>query len=422
LAAENFDFLFLDLNLPDGRGLSLLEEVELTRGVATIVITSDGQLNVAVEAMRLGAVDFLTKPLDVDAALLAVARASDRQRALRRAAHRQDASEREHAGLFFGRRLELVRDQVDRIVAAEAKLSGRLPPVLIEGETGVGKTTLARWLHQQGARGNREMVEINCATLPEALAESELFGHEKGAFTDARETRPGMFEAADQSTLFLDEVSSLPLSIQAKLLTALEDGAIRRVGGQRKIPVNVRVICASLRDLGQLVADGLFREDLRHRLDLLRLRVPPLRECPEDLPRLAGHLLDGLARRYGTPAASLSAKGRDRLMRYDWPGNVRELSHELERAMILEDPAALDLAQLGAVVGETPAPASRDDDWLAPGWQMPEDGFSVEQATQRFIQIALEAAGDNVSAAARRLGVPRDFVRYRLRKRNGGGE
>lgn len=423
LETENFDFLFLDINLPDGRGLDLLEELDLTRGVSTIMMTSDGQLALAVEAMRLGAVDFLTKPLDLEAVPLAVSRAVERQRAQRRASHRQEENDRDRGGLFFGLRLEQVRAQINRLITAEAKLSDRLPPVLIEGETGVGKTSVARWLHSQGSRGKLEMIEINCATLPESLAESELFGHEKGAFTDARESRPGLFEAADRSTLFLDEIASLPLSIQAKLLTALEDGAIRRVGGSRMIPVNVRVICASLQDLGQLVAEGRFREDLRQRLDLFRLKVPPLRACREDLPELARHLLQGLTQRYGLPEAMLSRRGRERLLRYDWPGNVRELSHELERALILEDPAGLELSSLGAVVGdgldESPLTGG---DWLNPAWELPESGFSIEQATQRLIRIALDASNENISAAARRLGVPRDFIRYRIRKIRGDGE
>lgn len=425
-----FDYILLDVNLTDGRGLDLLADGSITPDLNAIVMTSEGSLEVVIEAMRLGAVDFLCKPFDLEEVPLAIERVADRRRSERRDTHRQAQAERESEGLFFGERLEIVRSQVDRILVAERKLAGNLPPVLIEGETGVGKTTLARWVHRQGPRGGKEMIEINCATLPEALAESELFGHEKGAFTDARETRIGLFEAADGSTLFLDEIASLPLPIQAKLLTVLEDGAIRRVGGKRQIPVDVRIIGASLRNLRQLVEEGKFREDLMHRLDLLRLRVPPLRDCPNDLPALAQHLLGGLARRYGMDGASFSETGLRRLRHYEWPGNLRELAHEIERSLILEDPASISLQQLGASVGDADAAAGESGtttpkggsvnsgDWLNPAWALPESGFSVEQVVLDFIELALRECDGNLSAAARRLGVPRDFVRYRLKKKD----
>lgn len=412
-----FEFVLLDVNLPDGIGLELLDSA-LPKETLSIVMTSEGRLETAIEALRRGAVDFLCKPFDLASVPLALERAQQHRRARRLQAHRQQEQQRQSDGLFFGKRLEIVRQQVDRILSAEQKLKGRLPPVLIQGETGVGKTTLARWIHQQGQRGSQEMVEINCATLPEALAESELFGHEKGAFTDAREARQGLMEAASGSTLFLDEITSLALPIQAKLLTALEDGHIRRVGGQRRIPVDVRIICASLQDLRQLVAEGRFREDLMHRLDLLRLQVPPLRECPEDLPELARHLLRLVAARYGHPEARLAPVALNRITTYDWPGNLRELAHELERALILEDPTRVELSQLGAIVGESSTqPAGSATPWLNPAWELPEEGFSLEAVTQAFIELALSETEQNVSAAARRLGVPRDFIRYRLKKK-----
>lgn len=420
LQGDAFDFALLDVNLPDGRGLDLLAE-GLHGNAAVILMTSEGRLEVAIEALRLGAVDFLPKPFSLADVDLALNRVAQRRQAKRLESHRRDEAQRTGAGLFFGKRLELVHSQLERILLAEQRLEGRLPPVLIEGETGVGKTTIARWIHNQGTRCQRELVEVNCAALPESLAESELFGHERGAFTDAREARVGLFEAADGSTLFLDEIASLSLSIQAKILTVIEDGVVRRVGGKRVIPVDVRLIGASLVDLKLLVSQGRFREDLFHRLDLLRIRVPSLREAPEDLPRLAQHLLEGISRRYRLENTMLTPRAIEKLRRYEWPGNVRELSHELERALILEDPCQIELAQLGMAIGDTPqtpeaGATATTDDWLNPDWQLPESGFSVEAATRRFIELAVETCDGNVSAAARRLGVPRDFIRYRLKK------
>lgn len=421
LLGSDFELAFFDINLPDGRSTELLEDPNLMRNTSVVIMTSEGTLDVAVEAMRGGAVDFICKPFDLEEISLAVKRIADRRLQQRLSQHRKDEAERNSAGIFFGRRLEMIRQQVDRIIAAESKLSGRLPPVLIEGETGVGKTTFARWIHDNGSRSDQEMVEINCATLPETLAESELFGHEKGAFTDAKETKMGLLEAAHGSTLFLDEIASLPHSIQAMLLTVLEDGVIRRVGGKGSITVDVRIICASVMDLKTLVAAGQFREDLMHRLDLLRFRVPPLREVPEDLPGLARHILQKLSRRYGLADVVLQDIAIQRILRYDWPGNIRELSHELERAIILEDPGQLELSQLGALVGggDDDTLQAGSSDWLRPEWTLPDAGFSIEAATARFIEIALEACDQNVSAAARRLGVPRDFLRYRLKKQTG---
>jgi transcriptional regulator with PAS, ATPase and Fis domain len=267
------------------------------------------------------------------------------------------------------------------------------------------------------------MIEANCAAIPEQLAESELFGHEKGAFTDARSARIGLFEAANGGTLFLDELASLSPGLQAKLLTVLEDRRLRRVGGQREIPVDVRVIAAANQDLREAVKAGRFREDLYHRLDLFRLSITPLRERPADIVPLAEVLVARLARRHHLPHRQISPAGRRRLAAYGWPGNVRELSHEIERALVFEDSAELDFDQLigsstlaapPAAGAAPPAATPADGDWFNPHYQFPESGFSLEDAILRIIRHALGQTDNNVSAAARRLGVSRDFLRYRL--------
>jgi DNA-binding NtrC family response regulator len=294
-------------------------------------------------------------------------------------------------------------------------MTGPLPPVLIQGETGTGKTALARWLHQQGPRSKQEMVEVNCSALPESLAESELFGHERGAFTDARTARMGLLEAAGAGTLFLDELPSLSLGLQAKVLTSIEDRKIRRVGGNKPIPVDCRVIAATQRDLKQLAATGAFREDLYHRLDVYRAAIPPLRERGDDILKLADWFLRRLSQKHSLPLRPLSRLGRTRLLSHHWPGNVRELAHELERALIFEDGTELNFAQLPGGASEPNAAAeSPENTWLQVGFAFPEQGFALEEAINRFIQLAMHQARGNVSAAARLLGVPRDFVRYRL--------
>ena len=288
--------------------------------------------------------------------------------------------------------------------------------MLIEGETGSGKSAYARWLHENGPRADGPFVEINCSAIPETLAESELFGHEKGAFTDAKGARIGLFEAAHGGTLFLDETASLSLAVQAKLLTALEERRFRRVGGNKDMSSDVRVITAANRDLRDMVAEGAFREDLYHRLDLLRVKIAPLRERAEGILALAQRLLEGICSRYKVKTAQLSEAGQKRLAQHSWPGNVRELAHELERGVVMNDPGSpLDFPNLP---GGTNAPQGMDagDDWLSPGWAFPDEGFDLEDAILRLIRKAIGQANGNVSSAARILGVPRDYLRYRLAK------
>ena len=385
-------------------------------------MTAEGGISGAVEAIRLGALDYLTKPFEPEALALTLRRARSTQ-AGRRVAEQQRA---ESPGYFFGNALAGLKIQIERILAADRRMETHLAPVLIEGETGTGKTSLARRIHREGPRADGPWVEINCSAIPEHLAESELFGHEKGAFTDARSTRIGLFEAAHGGTLFLDELGSLSLPIQAKLLTVLEDHRIRRVGGSKNIAVDVRVIAATNQGLRQLVAQGSFRSDLLHRLDLFRLSIPPLRDRGVDLLPLAASLMEGIAARHRLPVRAISETGRRRLLGYGWPGNVRELAHELERALVFEEGEALNFDSLlgaGGGSSENPTTATAPglggahagvDSWWNSGFQFPEQGFDLEEAILHIIRAALEQSGGNVSAAARQLGVSRDYLRYRL--------
>ncbi len=417
LAEFGFDFALLDVNLPDGRGTTLLSDKKFPSSTGVIVMTADGGVAGAVEAMRLGALDYLVKPFDVAELPLVIARARKSKQAARLDEHRREAEAA--SALFFGRSLAALERQLDKILAADRRVEGPLAPVLIEGETGTGKTTIARWLHQQGPRGGQPLVEVNCSALVETLAESELFGHERGAFTDARTARMGLFEAASGGTLFLDELPSLSPALQAKVLKTIEDHRIRRLGGTREIPVDVRVVAATNKNLRQLVGEGRFREDLFHRLDLYRIEIPPLRARGEDILTLAELLVERLCRRHRLPRKTISAAGRRRLLSYLWPGNVRELAHELERAIVFEDRGELDFPQLASA--ELAGPAGGPDAWFNASYQFPDQGFDLEKAIRRLIDHALKQTGNNVSASARLLGVTRDYLRYRLSGENEQG-
>jgi DNA-binding NtrC family response regulator len=406
-----FDFALTDLHLPDGAALELLREGVFSENTGVVVMTAFGGIREAVQAIRLGAGDYLAKPFEPEELPLAFARCRRQRIAARRDEHRTAEGAGAVRRLFFGESLASIQAQIDTIVAAERRLERGLPPVLLEGETGTGKSVFARWLHQQGPRAKQPFITVNCAALPETLVESELFGHERGAFTDAKQARIGLFEAADGGTLFLDEIGTLTPATQAKVLTALDDGVIRRLGGTHEIVVDARLIAASNRSLEELVRQGAFREDLYHRLNLVRLVLPPLRERGPDLLPLARHLLAQIAARHRRPGLSITPAGEDRLRAQPWRGNVRELAHELERAVIFSESNELEFAHLGGATAVAPG------SWRNPTWRLPESGFSVDAVINELVAEALRETGDNVSAAARRLGVTREFLRYRLSER-----
>jgi DNA-binding NtrC family response regulator len=406
------DVALLDVNLPDGLGTDLLKEKAFSANTSVIVMTADGGVAGAVEAMRLGALDYLVKPFDPGEVALVITRARRARQSARVEEHRRSDNAFSGADFFFGSAMDALEKRLEKILAADERVQTQLPPVLIAGETGTGKTTIARWLHHRGPRAAQPLVEMNCSAVPETLAESELFGHERGAFTDARTARMGLFEAANGGTLFLDELPSLSPGLQAKVLKALEDHRIRRLGGNKEIPVDVRVIAATHRDLKQLIAAGQFREDLYHRLDLYRIDILPLRERGDDIVSLAELLMKRLCQRHRLPCKTITDAGRRKLVAHPWPGNVRELSHELERAVVFEESDQMDFNHLLSSSGEGAPSDPRD--WLNAKFSFPPQGFSLEDAINRLIQLALKQTNNNVSAAARLLGVSRDYLRYRL--------
>jgi DNA-binding NtrC family response regulator len=417
-----FDYAILDINLPDGSGLDLLREKAFGSATSVVVMTAEDSVKNAVEAMKLGAADFFPKPVDPEVLALILARARKAGQEKRLCEYKSGRREADE-GLYFGAAMQPVRQRLELILQAASRLSENIPPVLIEGETGTGKTSVARWLHDHCPREEKPFVDVNCSALPETLAESELFGHEKGAFTDARGARIGLFEAADGGTLFLDEIPSLSLATQAKVLKAVEEGRIRRVGASRDVAVNVHLITASNRDLRALVEKGEFREDLYHRLDLLRVSLPPLRDWGGDIAVLAGHILAKLARKYRIGVPAITEEGRRKLLACNWPGNIRELSHELERAVVLSlGTGTFDLSGLPAGPCAGPSHGNIGGDWFNEAFSFPlEGGFDLEAAVLRLIRHALAQSGGNVSAAARLLGVPRDYLRYRLKEKDAPG-
>jgi DNA-binding NtrC family response regulator len=413
----SFEAALFDLNLPDGESLDLLRRKLVPEYTLTVLMTGEGGIRSAVEALQLGAADYLAKPFDLDELPLVFANADQRRKNARIRQHEKEKERRQSQTLFFEGTFGEDLSKLEKILEADRRLSINLPPLLIDGPTGSGKSSYARWVHENGPRAEFPFVELNCSAIPENLVESELFGHEKGAFTDAKNTRIGLFEAAHQGTLFLDEIASLSLSSQAKVLLAIENGIIRRVGGTKEIKVDVRIIAAANQNLREMIEEGGFREDLFHRLDLLRISIPPLSSRGKGIVELANHFLTGLSQKYKVPQPTLSEASQGQLTTHSWPGNARELIHELERALVMSEKGQdLELAIAGTLKSDQ-RQAQDSNDWFNTAFTFPKDGFELEKEIIRLIEAAIEQADGNVSQAARLLGVPRDYVRYRLQKK-----
>jgi two-component system, NtrC family, response regulator AtoC len=413
LVASNApDLMLLDVRLPGIDGLTTLQRaLALHPDVAVLMMSAHSTVDIAVEAMKLGAFDFLVKPFPFQSLDAAV------QRALQDARTRRQiealTSERKTGagalGALIGQSssMEGIRGMVSRLAASEATT------VLIEGESGAGKEVVARAIHFEGARAEKPFMQVNCAALPEQLLESELFGHERGAFTDAHAQKRGLFETAEGGSVMLDEIGDLPPGGQAKLLRLLENKTFRRVGGVQELRTDVRVVAATNVNLEERVAEGRFRADLFFRLNVVRIVMPALREHVEDIPILAAHFIAKFNQEMKRNVKGLSPGAIDAMSAYHWPGNVRELRNVIERAFILH--ASSDEIRPEHLPPELRrAVPQKKPDRLVP--QVPEQGLVLEDVEKKLITEAMERASGNQSKAARLLGVSRDTLRYRLKK------
>lgn len=402
------DVVLLDVKMPRMGGLEALRELRrLGHEVPVIVLTAHGGVDAAIEATRLGAVGFLAKPFDVREVALTVEKAIDEQR-LKHEVHYYRQRLNRGYGDFIGASsvLEPMFDVLRRLEAVDA------PTVLVTGESGTGKDVVARTLHSKGPRKDRPFVAIDCAALPETLIESELFGHEKGSFTDAKALKRGLFEVADGGVVFLDEIGELPPGTQSKLLRALEDRTFKRVGGTRRLPLDVGIVAATNRDLKQEVAEGRFREDLFFRLDVIALQVPALRERKGDVPLLVDHFLARFAEQHSREVPGIAGDAMERLENHAWPGNVRELRNVVERLVLL-GPA--DVVRVEDLPSDIRWGRSRRGKEGCP-FELPEEGVELDAVERGLIEQALERTEGNQSAAARLLGLTRYQLRYRVEK------
>ncbi len=394
------DAVVLDFQLPDGTALDLIPRLRaMDPAVPVLILTAYGTIERAVESIQGGADQFLTKPVELPALLTVLERLlADRRMRQRQSARRarEDAAAQDP---FLGTSAAIhhLADEARRALASES-------PIFIQGETGSGKGVLAAWLHRNGTRADEPFVDLNCAGLSRELLESELFGHDRGAFTDATTSKPGLLEVAHHGVVFLDEVGDMDTAVQAKLLKVIEEKRFRRLGEVRDRRVDIQLVAATHQDLSALVREKRFREDLYYRLHVLSLRIPPLRERVEDIPIIACRLLAMLAAELGRTGISLSPDADARLTAHPWPGNVRELRNVLERAVLRCD---------------GPMIAARHillDGPLADGAPPPEADLTLEEAEHRHIARALAAEGGHVERAARRLGVPRSSLYERIKR------
>jgi two-component system, NtrC family, response regulator AtoC len=410
------DIVLLDYRLPGLDGLATLREIrQLAPQAAVVMLTAHGTVKTAVEAMRAGAFDYLTKPVDLEELVLVLDKAWSHVSLRREVGFlRQSGGHGEARRRLVGESVASrgLRAQIERLATLDQS-GGTVPPILITGETGTGKGLIARMLHDLGPRGGKAFVEVNCAAIPATLLESEMFGYERGAFTDARSAKPGLFEAADGGSLFLDEIGAMSLDLQVKLLKVLEEKSVRRLGGLRPKALDVQIVAATNADLDAAVQAGTFRADLLYRLKVLTLALPPLRERRDDVVPLAWHFTELFSQRYRRPRR-LTAAAEQALRAYSWPGNIRELSNVIERAVFLEEQDSIGPETLGL---SPPRPAAAVD-VSADGVHVDFSGGGVSLvAVEKTLLIeALKASGGHRRRAAELLDISFETLRYRLEK------
>jgi two-component system, NtrC family, response regulator PilR len=403
LAEQAFDLCLTDMRLPDGNGIDLVRHIsEHYPQLPVAMITAHGNMESAIEALKAGAFDFVSKPVDLDVLRKLVEKAIKLTKPPTESRGTLESKRDEPVPLLGNSKsMERVRQLIGKLARSQA-------PVYISGESGTGKELAARLIHQQGPRADHPFVAVNCGAIPQELMESELFGHKKGSFTGAVSDKEGLFQSADGGTLFLDEIADLPLHMQVKLLRAIQEKQIRPVGGQREIPIDVRIISATHKPLAQLVESGDFRQDLFYRINVIELALPPLRERTEDIPLLSQHFLTRLARHGGIAKPKLAASALAHLKQYAFPGNIRELENILERTVTLCEGSVLEADDLNLPDMPQPVRSAAED-------RQPL-GDMMEEVERQAIIKALEETRWNRTAAARKLGMSLRSLRYRLEK------
>ncbi|MDP6980715.1 MAG: sigma-54 dependent transcriptional regulator [Myxococcota bacterium] len=411
LSMQKVDLLLLDIRLPDGSGLDLLAAArDLDEEILVIMMTAYPEIKTAVDAIKGGAHDFVIKPFELEEIHLTVARAAAAFELRRKVStlERESEQQREVRELIGeSAAIQSVHRQIRKVANADV-------PVLVMGDTGTGKELVASSIHRLSSRAQAPLVTVNCSTFSEQLLESELFGHEKGAFTDAKQARAGLFEMADGGTLFLDEVSEMRLELQAKLLRVVEGQPFRRIGGQRELRTNVRLVAATNRHMEDLVEEGRFRADLYFRLNVFRIDVPPLRDRGDDIVKLAQFFLGRFSQASGKSQPRLTGPARNLLLAYDWPGNVRELRGVIERAALLCEAGEIGPEDLPAEMHASSF-VRRETDSGSSG-KVP----TLRQIESRYIAHVLQLVDGNLSEAARVLGIARNTLKSKMRGRNDG--
>ncbi len=410
LQEETPDLMLLDIQLPGMNGMEVLEKVkELEEDVIVIMVTALGVLETAVKAMRLGAYDYINKPFNLDELAIVIKKALETRELKREVAQLRAVQPRRFSiDSIIGDSADLrhVLNMVRKIALSDAGT------VLIQGESGTGKELIAKAIHYEGARADKPFMAINCAAVPETLLESELMGHEKGAFTDAKSQKKGLFEMAHGGTVFLDEIGDMPMAIQAKLLRVLEDRTFRRVGGLKDIHVDIRIVSATNCDLLEAIEQKLFRSDLYYRLQVIPIFLPPLRERRDDILTLARHFIESFNREFGKDVRQISKEAENVLVDYDWPGNIRELRNVIERAVILENDETMEYEHLPRELVSRNVPAGGSPLIFT----LPAEGIDIEDVERELIRQSLETSDGNQSKAAKKLNLGIDAFRYRMKK------